>query len=496
MFGIGNTIGAGIFALIGLGSKYAGPSLFLSFLFCGLVSSTTALIYSELSAKMPSSGSSYSYVYSTFGELPGWIVGWNLNLRYGITAGALSRAWTSYFVGLLGAIGITLPKVLYSIQIYKFDASIMSVLFIIICTIIMNMGAQSSNIFNYSITVGKLVTIVLIVIVGLTYFDINNFEPFIIEESGGILGTIQGGALTFLAYLGFDFITTLSQEAKNPKKDLPRSILLTVGICTFIYCIMSFSLAGVARLDKLQADTAIALAFEIVGNKWMVFIIYFSAFFGLTAATFAPLMSQPRILKAYADDGLFFKIFSKINPKTQVPTEGSVYICIFVCLVCFFFSLEEMSKTISLSILLSYSVTNAACIAQRFREETTKVSKYEVYIWSFFVLALAFSFSVSLSWSIYITTSLGSLTLILMIQLMLIPQISIPKETFRCPFVPTIPCIGMIGNFMLCCQMDYMTWVYYFIFNAIGICFYVGYGYRNSKLNRSQIGQNSKSINY
>ena len=97
MFGIGNTIGAGVFALIGVGAYYAGPSLVLSFLFCGLISLMTALVYSELSAKMPSSGSSYSYVYSTFGELPGWIIGWNLNLRYGITAGALSRAWTSYF---------------------------------------------------------------------------------------------------------------------------------------------------------------------------------------------------------------------------------------------------------------------------------------------------------------------------------------------------------------------------------------------------------------
>jgi len=190
MFGIGNTIGAGVFALIGLGAQYAGPSLFLSFLFCGLVSLTTALVYSELSAKMPSSGSSYSYVYSTFGELPGWIIGWNLNLRYGITAGALSRAWTSYTLGLLSFFGLYLPKWLYSIDVFGFDASIMSVLFIIACTWIMNMGSHSSNIFNYSITLGKLVTIFLIIVVGFTYFNPDNFEPFVLEEKGGILGTI------------------------------------------------------------------------------------------------------------------------------------------------------------------------------------------------------------------------------------------------------------------------------------------------------------------
>ena len=139
MFGIGNTIGAGVFALTGLGAQYAGnifshklllpnltiylclgPSLFLSFLICGVISMFTALVYSELSARMPSSGSSYSYVYCTFGELPAWVIGWNMNLRYGISAGALSRAWSSYFVGLMAMIGLPLPKWLYSLDVFGY----------------------------------------------------------------------------------------------------------------------------------------------------------------------------------------------------------------------------------------------------------------------------------------------------------------------------------------------------------------------------------------
>ena len=200
---------------------------------------------------MPSSGSSYSYVYSTFGELPGWIIGWNLNLRYGITAGALSRAWTSHALGLLSFFGLQLPKWLYSIDIFGFDASIMSVLFIVTCTLIMNMGSNSSNVFNYIITLIKLVTICLIIAVGFNYFNPNNFDPFFLEEEGGIMGTIKGGALIFMAYLGFDFITTLSQEAKNPKTDLPKAIILCILICTSIYCFMSIVLTGITRLNEL-----------------------------------------------------------------------------------------------------------------------------------------------------------------------------------------------------------------------------------------------------
>lgn len=109
MFGIGNTIGAGVFALTGVAAQYAGPSLWLSFLISGLISAATALVYAEFSARMPFSGSGYKYIYCTFGELPAWIVGWNLNLRYGISAGALIRGWTHYVVGLCHKLGFTVP---------------------------------------------------------------------------------------------------------------------------------------------------------------------------------------------------------------------------------------------------------------------------------------------------------------------------------------------------------------------------------------------------
>jgi APA family basic amino acid/polyamine antiporter len=117
MFGIGNTIGAGVFALTGIAAQYTGPSLFLSFIICGIISLMTALVYSEFSSKMPCSGSSYRYIYSTFGELPAWIIGWNMNLRYGLCGGALARGWASYTVGLFKSLGIVLPLWLYSISI-------------------------------------------------------------------------------------------------------------------------------------------------------------------------------------------------------------------------------------------------------------------------------------------------------------------------------------------------------------------------------------------
>eukprot|EP00347_Sterkiella_histriomuscorum_P001735 403370887 len=488
MFGIGNTIGAGIFALTGLGAQYAGPSLCLSFLLSGMISMATAMVYSELSSRMPSSGSSYHYIYCTFGELPAWVIGWNMNLRYGICAAALARAWTSYFVGLMRIIGLPLPTWMYSINILGYDGSLLTVLFVIFCTYIMNLGSKESNMFNYSLTIAKLISLLVIVIAALSYFDAQNLTPFVLEEKGGFMGTVQGAALIYMAFLGFDFITTLAEEAKSPQRDMPISIFSCIIICTVIYCTLSLSLSGVAKLYQLPPDTAMAVAFEVVGNKWMSLIIYLSGFFGISACAYTTLMSQPRILKSYADDGLFFKLFSEMDPFTQVRKKGTIYICIFVSLICFFLNLEEISKVISLGNLLSYSIVNISAIVLRQRDPNNTQSRKEneVFSWAYLISTFMLSLSLTNGWSKYQTYTYLVMTLIFLMCLLRQMQFNEPVDTYRCPLVPLIPCIGILGNFMLSAQMDATTWLYLGIFNLLGLSFYIGYGFRNSYLNNQQ----------
>lgn len=215
MFGIGNTIGAGVFALTGIAAQYAGPSLFVGFMISGTIAMTTGLVYAEFAARMPFSGSGYVYIYTTFGELPAWIIGWNMNLRYGVSSGGLARGWASYLVGLLKMMGIALPGFLYQQELFGLKVSIIAALYIIVCTMFANRGSKESNVFNFVFTIGKLITLFAIILIGFFYFDKRNYSPFFVPEFG-FKGTLEAASLTFYAYLGFDFITTIAEEAKNP----------------------------------------------------------------------------------------------------------------------------------------------------------------------------------------------------------------------------------------------------------------------------------------
>ena len=183
MFGIGNTIGAGIFALTGIAAQYAGPSLFISFLVSGAIAMTTAMMYAELSSRIPINGSAFAYTYVTFGELPAWIVGWNLNLRYGGSASGLARGAASYLNGLLIKFGVAVPAWMIGVDFLGMkNCSIEAVLFLAILNLIYCRGMEESNTFNLVFTVLKLVTLVMIIFIAFLKFDLNNFSPFILEE--------------------------------------------------------------------------------------------------------------------------------------------------------------------------------------------------------------------------------------------------------------------------------------------------------------------------
>jgi amino acid transporter len=262
-----------------------------------------------------------------------------------------------------------------------------------------------------------------------------NFIPFFLEEKGGFQGTIEGGALVFFAFLGFDFVTCLAEESKNPKKDIPTAIKLTLSSCSLIYCVIAFSLSGMAQIHKYaNPETAMAQAFIEVGSPWMPTVIYISAFFGISACAFNNLMSQPRVLYAYAKDGLFFKVFQDIDPKTKVPVKGTWITGIVVCLVCFFLNLETLTKIISLGNLFNYTFVIAAVIALRLRprsdindsllepQQTVQTGSNEKFAWLYTLAAFTFVFTLQTEgFSPYIVVILGLFTCAMIAYLHTVP---------------------------------------------------------------------------
>lgn len=342
MFGIGGTIGAGIFALCGVGAQYAGPSVCISFLISGTLAMFTALMYSELSSRIPVSGSAYTYTYVTFGELPAWVVAWNMNLRYGFGSAGLSRGVAEYLDGLIfRVVGTHLPLLLTDYTFFGFEhCSILAVLFLMIFTEVFVRGMQASNIFNQALTIMKLATLFVIVLFALMNFKLENLHPFVLEEKGGWLATVNAAALVYYSYLGFDMITTLSDEAKNPVRDVPLAVADNTLLCALVYFLVSFSIVGMARIEHSNPDTALPEAFNSVGMLWMTKIIYFCGFVGISAACFSNHIAQPRILVPVADDGLLPPIFCKLDPDTRIPVAGAWLVTIPIGLIAFMLDLE------------------------------------------------------------------------------------------------------------------------------------------------------------
>ena len=198
----------------------------------------------------------------------------------------------SYFNGLFFKFGVRIPKALNSLTVFGVEnCSIEAVIFLFILTLIYTFGMQESNIFNLVFTVLKLVTLVFIIVLGYMNFNADNFTPFTLEEEGGFAGTFLGASIIFYGYLGFDFITTLSEDSKNPVKDIPSAVWNSTLICIALYVLTATSLSGMARLETFNADTAMADAFSSVGYEWATVVIYFCAFFGITAACFTNLLS-------------------------------------------------------------------------------------------------------------------------------------------------------------------------------------------------------------
>lgn len=266
--------------------------------------------------------------------------------------------------------GIALPQWVDSLPIHgSIKASPLAALFLVFCTWITTRGSETAEKFNNVVTSGKLAILLFILTVSFANFEIRNFKPMLIQDKG-IAGVIEGATILFFGYLGFDFITTIAEEAKDPKRDVPQAIKISVIVSMCIYVFISFGVSGVGRMASIEGDgeTALAQIFSDVGCEWMTVIIFVCAIMGITAAAMTNLMSQSRILYSYAKDGLFFKVFKELDPDIKVPVKGGWISIIPICFCAFFMNLTQLAKLCSLCNLMTYSFIDAAVIALRLKQ--------------------------------------------------------------------------------------------------------------------------------
>jgi basic amino acid/polyamine antiporter, APA family len=392
--GIGGIIGGGIFVLTGTAAHYhAGPALALSFVVAGIGCVFAALCYSEFASMLPVEGSAYAYAYGTIGELFAWIIGWGLILEYAMGAMTVAVSWSGYFNKLLHLFGITIPPNLTNDPFTyanmpegadgSFAFNLPAFLITWLVTWVLVKGIKEATNTNNLIVILKLSAIIFIIVVGVFFINIENWQPFIpepemvthadgsVKEAYGIKGILSGAAAIFFAYIGFDVVSTSAGEAINPKKDIPFAIIASLGICTVLYILVSLVLTGMLNYKDITGDALkapVAFAFDKVGQPWAVFIITTAATIGLVSVMLVMMLGQTRVFLGMSKDGLLPKFFSKIHPNFQTPWKSTILVGLVVSLVASFTPIGVLSDMTSFGTLFAFAMVCLAVLILRQRE--------------------------------------------------------------------------------------------------------------------------------
>ncbi|EDO40885.1 predicted protein, partial [Nematostella vectensis] len=319
--GVGSTLGAGIYVVAGeVARSVAGPGVVISFFIAAFASVLSGLCYAEFGARVPKAGSAYVYSYVTMGELCAFIIGWNLVLEYVIGASSVARAWSSYFDTIIqDRIRTSTIQTIGEINfpgLGKYP-DFFSFLLVLVITFVLAIGVKNSSRFNSVFTFVNVLVIIFITVLGFYHAKgvnwTRDFLPF------GFSGVVSGAATCFYCFVGFDIIATTGEEAQNPSRAIPISIVVSLGICFVAYFGVSAALTLMWPYNLLPAQGALPKVFALRGAPWAQYLIAAGALCGLTASLIGALFPLPRLLYAMASDGLIFTFLARIHPRTEIP---------------------------------------------------------------------------------------------------------------------------------------------------------------------------------
>jgi len=423
--GVGAIIGTGIFVLTGVAAaNFAGPGVVLSFVLAGIASGLAALVYAEMASMIPVAGSAYTFSYVSLGEILAWLVGWNLILEYIVSAGAVAIGWSSYFVDLLRSAGVALPAAFTRSPLEGGLINLPAALIVLALTALIITGTQHSATANKFVVVAKLAAIILFIILGARHVDPANWQPFL---PFGVTGVMHGAAIVFFAYIGFDTVSTAAEEVKNPRRDLPISIVASLGIATVFYILVSLALTGMVSYTTLNTASPVTAALLRVGLPWAAAVISVGALAGLTSVLLVVLYGQSRIFFAMARDGLLPPIFDWIHPRLRTPLWDSVIIGVLVAVIGALLPISIVAELANIGTLSAFTAVSAGLLILRAKR----------------------------------------------------PDLPRP---FRVPWAPWIPVLSIAASVYLAANLPALTWIRFVVWIIIGLAVYLVYGRRHSLL--------------
>jgi APA family basic amino acid/polyamine antiporter len=449
-FGIGGIIGTGIFVLTGLAAaEHAGPAIVFSFIIAGIGCMFAGLCYSEFAAMVPVAGSAYAYSYATLGEFVAWFVGWNLILEYMVTCSTVAVGWSRYFIKLLDHFGINfIPASLssapfeaadvgYEVHMTGAIANLPAIVIIGAATALCYRGIKKSATVNTIIVAIKVSIVMAVIAFGAKFVDTHNWVPYIPKNTGtfgqfGLSGILQASAIIFFAYIGFDGVSTVAQEAKDPQRGMPIGILGSLAICTVLYILMSSVMTGLVPFKQLDDAAPVVVALEAHPQlTWLTTWVIWGALFGLTSVIITMIIPQARIWLTMSHDGLLPKVFGAIHPKFCTPHISTLITGVSAAVLGGCLPIGILGELVSIGTLIAFIVVCAGVLVLRYTR----------------------------------------------------PDL---KRPFRVKWIWFVSLMGVLFCAAMAASLPSGTWLRLVLWSVLGILIYLFYGYRNSRLRLAQ----------
>ncbi|MFF9018522.1 amino acid permease [Streptomyces sp. NPDC014870] len=454
VFGVGVIIGTGIFVLTGkVAKENAGPATALAFIAAGIVCALAALCYAEFASTVPVAGSAYTFAYASIGELPAWIIGWDLVLEFALGTAVVAVGWSGYVRSLMDNIDWHLPAALEGPDAPGGTFDILAFLLVLVLTVILVLGMKLSARITALVVAIKVTVVMIVIVAGLFFIVGDNYDPFIppaiTPEGGGsawdaplvqtifgyeptnfgVMGIFTAASVVFFAFIGFDVVATAAEETKLPQRDMPRGILGSLFICTVLYVAVALVVTGMQHYSELSVSAPLADAFKAVGHPFYAGVISFGAAVGLTTVCLILLLGQTRVFFAMSRDGLLPRFFSITHPRFKTPYRPTILLGVIIAIVAGFTSINELATLVNIGTLFAFVVVAIGVIVLR----RTRPDLH---------------------------------------------------RAFRTPWVPVLPIISVAASVWLMLNLPGETWFRFAVWMAIGVVVYFLYGRNHSRLGK------------